>query len=137
MRVNHLRFRVMTHDSSYNHTAWKIVESIDLFCLLHYQCLTYSFFNLHLLYQPCEELCQATCVQTHQGQPRSTVAIATCEVHVWAVDSHTIPIVATGVLKPLCCQQTLTSTLTSENLYIPLYSFPGRYKTMHHTLLTS
>ena len=79
-------------------------------------------FYLHLLYQPYVGLCQVTCVQSHQRQPTSAVAIATCEVQVSAADSHTVPTVATGVSKPLCCRLTLTFTLTSENLslYITL-----------------
>ena len=71
---------------------------------------------LHLLYQPYVDLSQATCVQSHQRQPTLAVAVATCEVQVSAADSHTVPTVATGVSKPLCCLLTLTFTLTSENL---------------------
>ena len=79
-------------------------------------------FYLHLLYQPYVGLCQATRFQSHQRQSTSAVAIATCEVHVSAPDSQTVPTVATGVSKPLCCRLTLTFTLTSENLslYITL-----------------
>ena len=48
--------------------------------------------------------------------PQTAVAIATCEVQVSAADSQTVPTVAAGVSKPLCCRLTLTLTLTSENL---------------------
>ena len=91
-------------------------------CFITKSFLTYSFFLLHLLYQPYAGLCQATCVQSQKRQPSSAVAIATCEVHVSASDSQTVPTVATGVLKPLCCRLTLTFALTSENLslYISL-----------------
>ena len=85
-------------------------------CFITKSFLTYSFFHLHLLYQPYQGLCQATCVQSHQWQPRSAVAIATCEVQVPAADSQTVPTVVTGASKPLCCRLTLTFTLTSENL---------------------
>ena len=89
--------------------------------LLSHFWLIHSFY-LHLLYQPYVGLCQATCVQSHQGQPTSAVAIATWEVQVSAADSHTVPTVVTGVSKPLCCRLTLTFTLTSGNLslYITL-----------------
>ena len=76
----------------------------------------FDLFYLYLLYQPYLGLCQATCVQSHQRQSRSAVAIATCEVQVSAADSQTVSTVATGVLKPLCCRLTLAFTLTSENL---------------------
>ena len=76
------------------------------------------FIHLHLLYQPYLGLCQATCVQSPQRQPRSAVAIATCEVQVSAADSQTVPTVVTGVSKPLCCRLTLTFTLTSENILL-------------------
>ena len=79
--------------------------------------LTYSFFfHLRLLYQPYLGLCQAPCVQSHQRQPMSAVAITACEVQVSAADSQTVPSVVTGVSKPLCCRLTLRFTLTSENL---------------------
>ena len=67
-------------------------------------------------------LCQATCVQSHQRQPMSAVAIATYEVQVLAADSLPVPTVATGVSKPLCCRLTLTFSLTSGNvsLYLTL-----------------
>ena len=89
--------------------------------LLGHFWLIHSFY-LHLLYQPYVGLCQAMCVQSQQRQPTSAVAIATCEVQVLAADSHTVPTVATGVSKPLCCRLILTFTLTSENLslYITL-----------------
>ena len=47
--------------------------------------LTYSFFHLHLLYQPYLGLCQAQCVQLHQRQPMSAVAITACEVHAFNI----------------------------------------------------
>ena len=72
---------------------------------------------LHLQYQPYVGLCQAaTRVQSHQRQSTSAVAIATCEVQVSAADDQTVPTVAIGVSKPLCCRLTQTFTLTSENL---------------------
>ena len=91
------------------------VSLLSHFWLIH-------LFYLHLLYQPYVGLCQATCVQSHHRQPTLAVAIATGEVQVSAADSHTVPTVATGVSKPLCCRLTLTFTLTSENLslYITL-----------------
>ena len=59
------------------------------------------------------------------------VAIAICEVQILADDSETIPTVASGVSKTLCCRLTLTFTLTSENpssyvtllLCWPLYNY--------------
>ena len=90
--------------------AWLFV------CFITKSFLTYSFLHLHLLYQPYLRLCQATCVQSHQRQPRSAVAIATWEVQVSAANYQTVPTVATGVSKPRCCRLTLTFTLTSENL---------------------
>ena len=56
-------------------------------------------FYIHLLYQSYLGLCQAICVQSHQGQ--------------------TIPTVANEVSKPLCCRLNLTLTMTSE--YLSLY----------------
>ena len=75
-----------------------------------------KFFHLRLLYQPYLGLCQAPCVQSHQRQPMSAVAITACKVQVSAADSQTVPTVVTGVSKPLCCRLTLTFTLTNENL---------------------
>ena len=73
--------------------------------------LTYSFFSpkpaLSTISRP---LSSYACVQSHYEQPCSAVAIATCEVQVSAADSQTVPTIATGVSKPLCCR------LTSENL---------------------
>ena len=85
------------------------VSLLSHFWLIH-------FFHLRLLYQLYLGLCQAPCVQSHQRQPISTVAITACEVKVSAADSQTIPTVATWVWKPLCCRLTLTFTLTRENL---------------------
>ena len=73
---------------------------------MHFFCAYACFINL----------CQAPCVQSHQRQPMSAVAIAACEVQVSAADSQTVPTVVTGVSKPLCCRLILTFTLTSENL---------------------
>ena len=96
-----------------NFNIWMFVclfaSILSNFWLIH-------FLHLHLLYQPYLGLCQATCVQSHQRQPSSAVAIATCEVQVSAADSQTVPTVATGVSKPLCCRLTLTFTPTNENL---------------------
>ena len=78
--------------------------------------MTFSFFHLRLLYQPYLGLCQAPCVQSHQKQPMSAVAITACEVQISAADSQTVPTVVTGVSKPLCCRLTLTYTLTSKNI---------------------
>ena len=55
------------------------VSLLSHFWLIH-------LFYLHLLYQPYVGLCQATCVQSHQRQSTSAVAIATCEVQVSAAD---------------------------------------------------
>ena len=93
----------------YRVTVCLFVSLLSHFWLIH-------FFHLHLLYQPYLGLCQATCVQSRQRQPWSAVAIATCEVQVPAADSQTVPTVATGVSKPLCCRLTLTFTMTSQNL---------------------
>ena len=57
--------------------------------------------------------CQVTNVQSHHRLPRSAVAIATFDFLVYATASHTVPTLATGVLKPLCCRLTPTFTLTS------------------------
>ena len=91
------------------------VSLLSHFWLIH-------LFYLHLFYQPYVGLCQATRVQSHQRQSTSAVAIATREVQVSAADYQTVPTVATGVAKPLCCRLALTFTLTSENLslYITL-----------------
>ena len=59
-------------------STYKYISSISL-CLVFCVCfvtksfLTYSFFHLHLLYQPYLGLCQAQCVQSHQRQPMSAV----------------------------------------------------------------
>ena len=81
---------------------------IVVVCFITNSFLTSLFFHLHLLYQSYLGLCQATCVQSLQRQPRSAVAITTCEVRVSAADSQTIPTVASGVSNPLCCRLTLT-----------------------------
>ena len=76
------------------------VSLLSHFWLIH-------LFYLHLLYQPYVGLCQATRVQSHQRQSTSAVAIATYKVQVSAADYQTVPTVATGVSKPLCCRLTL------------------------------
>ena len=107
-----------------------------LFVLLLSHLWFIYLFYLHLFYQPYISFCQATCVQSHQTQPTSAVAIATCEVQVSAADSHTVPTVATGVLKPLCCRLTLTDQWEPICIYHSI-TFTGRYTTMQPTLLTS
>ena len=99
----------------------KFVPKVPIYytvCLFHYLVIYDLFicFHLHMLYQPNLGLGQATCVQSHQRLPRSAVAITACEVQVLAADSKTVPTVAIGVSKPLCCRLTLTFTLTSDNL---------------------
>ena len=125
----------------------KIACNIFFFSLLSDFWLIHLFY-LHLLYKPYVGLCQATCVQSHQRQPTSAVAIATaiatCEVQVSAADYQTVPTVATGVSKPLCCRLTLTFTLTSKNLslYITLLLLlvviqlcsPRCWHIMHHNI---
>ena len=109
------------------------------FCLFvsllsHFWLIHLFHLHIHMPYQAYVGLCQATCVQSHQRQPRSAVAIATCEVQVSAADSQTVPTVATGDSKPLCCRLTLTLTLTNENLslyitllfYWSLYNYAAR-----------
>ena len=66
------------------------VSLLSHFWLIH-------FFHLYLLYQPYLGLCQIQCVQSHQRQPMSAVAITACEVQVSAADFQTVPTVATGV----------------------------------------
>ena len=72
----------------------------DFFNLFWFGCLFVSllshfwffhFYHLHVLYQSYLGLCQAACVQSHQRQPMSAVAIATCEVQVSTADSQTVP----------------------------------------------
>ena len=75
-------------------------------------------------YRPC----QATCVQSHQRQPRSTVAIATCEVQVSTAVSQTVPNVTTGVSNPLCCRLTLT------HLHWPMWIYCF---VIYHSITTS
>ena len=107
-------------------------------CFITKSFLTYLFY-LHLLYQPCVGPCQATRVQSHQRQSTSAVATATCEVQVSVADYQTVPTVATGVSKPLCCRLTLTF-YTDQWEPIVIYhsiTLTGRYTTMQPTLLTS
>ena len=94
----------------------KCMLEVFFVCFITKSFLTYSFFHLRLLYLPYLGLCQAPCVQSHQRQPMSAVAITACEVQESAADSQTVPTVVTGVSKPLCGRLTLTFTLTSENL---------------------
>ena len=118
--------RGLSHVPSRTSTWASAVISVCLFVCLFVSLLSHFWlihlFYLHLLYQPYVGLCQATRVQSHQRQSTSAVAIATCEVQVSAANYQTVPTVATGVSKPLCCRLTLTFTLTSENLslYITL-----------------
>ena len=126
------------NDDTDNDNNNKNNNNNDNFCLLvsllsHFWRI--HFFHLRLLYQPHLGLCQAPCVQSHQRQPMSAVAIIACEVQVSAADSQTIPAVVTGVSKPLCCRLTTTFTLTSVPLYY--FYFTGPYTTMQPTLLTS
>ena len=94
----------------------KFCNAISLFvCFITKSFLTYSFFPPTPALSTISKLCQAPCVQSHQRQPMSAVAITACEVQVSAADSQTVPTVVTGVSKPLCCRLTLTFTLTSEN----------------------
>ena len=72
---------------------------------------------------------------TTDYQSQQQLSIATCEVQESCTDSPTVPTVASGVSRPLCCRLTLTFTLTSVNL--SLYSYTsGRYTIMQSTLLT-
>ena len=91
--------RTFSPDSQKNSVPVSLTAFISLFvCFITKSFLTYSFFfHLHLLYQPYLGLCQAQCVQSHQRQPMSAVAITACEVQVSAADSRTVPTVATGV----------------------------------------
>ena len=104
-----IRFRVTSFTTIYAMDAYMFVSLLSHFWLIH-------LFHLCLLYQPYLGLCQAPCVQSHQRQPMSAVAITACEVQVSAADCQTVPTVVIGVSKPLCCRLTLTFTLTSENL---------------------
>ena len=92
---------------------WILTTWCNIVCFITKSFLTNSFFPPTPAYQPYLGLCQAPCVQSHQRQPMSAVAITACEVQVSAADSQTVP---TGVSKSLCCRLTLTFTLTSENL---------------------
>ena len=94
--------------------------------------LTHSFFRLDMLHQPYIGPCLAACVQSHQRQPMSAVALATWEVKVSADDSHTTPIVVTVVSKPLYCRLTLTFTLTSVNQCESLYNILLLYLSLYN-----
>ena len=85
-----------------------------------------NFFHLYLLYQPYLGICQAQCVQSHQRQPMSAVAITAREVQVSAADSQTVPTVAninTDQWEPIVIYHSIACT--------------GLYTTMQPTLLTS
>ena len=114
------------------HVTCLFVSLLSHFWLIH-------LFYLHLLYQPYVGLCQATRVQSHQRQSTSAVAIATCEVQVSAADYQTVPTVATGVSKPLCCRLTLTFYTDQCEPIVTYHSITltGRYTAMQPTLLTS
>ena len=90
-------------------------------CLFHYKDTSdlFIYFHLHLLYQPYVGLCQTTCVQSYQRWPSSAVAIATCEVQISGASFlRTVPTVATGVCKLLCCRSNVTLTRENLSLYI-------------------
>ena len=107
---------------SFTRHILSLLDHILLVCFITKSFLTNSFFHLHLLYQPHLGLCQATCIQSHQRQPRSAVAIATCEVQVSVADSQTVPTVATGVSRRLCCRLTLTVHTSAMSLSPITYS---------------
>ena len=143
-RYQIFRVKCATSDTSqkisWDLWLWKCILSVYIFfvCFITKSFLTYLFY-LHLLYQPCVGPCQATRVQSHQRQSTSAVAIATCEVQVSVADYQTVPTVATGVSKPLCCRLTLTF-YTDQWEPIVIYNsitLTGRYTTMQPTLLTS
>ena len=115
------RGNAFNHNNIYQNTkwqyrkiAWLVTTQLLFVCFITKSFLT--FCHPHLLYQLYLGLYQATCVQSHQRQPMSAVAITAREVQVSAADYQTVPTVATGVSKPLCCRLTVTFTLTSENL---------------------
>ena len=87
--------------ASHRNWFWCNTSCIYIYavCLFYHQVISdlFIFFHLHLLYQPYLGLCQAPCVQSHQRQPMSAVAITACEFQVSAADSQTVPTVATGV----------------------------------------
>ena len=65
--------------------------------------------------------------------PSLAIAIATCDIHLSAVDDQVIPPVANEVSKPLYHQPTLTFALTGVNLlfyhsliYWLLHSYAGQ-----------
>ena len=95
-----------------------------LVCFIIKSFLTFIFFHLHLLYQPYLGLCQAQCVQSHQRQSMSAVAITACEVQVPAANSRTVPTVAVwswlkyGQSKMFVC--VLKTILSMWNLYLSL-----------------
>ena len=99
-------------------TAFSIVSNLHVFIYLCCLFSLLSHFSL-ITFPPTPALSTISrplssymCPIT----PQTAVAIATCEVQVSAADSQTVPTVAAGVSKPLCCRLTLTLTLTSENL---------------------
>ena len=128
----HPTLSVYKFDTKYGQRIiYLLVIFIIFVCFITMSFLTYTgYFHLHLLYQSYLGLCQATCVQSPQRQPRSAVSIAACEVQVLAADSQTVPTVATGVSKPLRCRLTITFTLTSQNL--SLYTFLLLYWSLYN-----
>ena len=73
-------------------------------CFIIKSFLTYSFFfHLRLLYQPYLGLCQAPCVQSHQRQLMSAVAITACVsllTHIYIYVTHIC------VTRPQCVKKT-------------------------------
>ena len=72
--------------------TWNLGNFVFVSLLSHFW-----LFHLHLLYQPYLDLSHAQCVQSHQRQPISAVAITPWEIQVSTADSQTVPTVATGV----------------------------------------
>ena len=107
------------------------VSLLSHFWLIH-------FFYLRLLYQPYLGLCQAPCVQSHQRQPMSAVAITACKVQVsaadssncshWSFEAAVLPInpnIYTDQWEPIVMYHSIT------------FTFTGPYTTMQPMLLTS
>ena len=116
---------------SRNHTCHVTLEIVFVSLLSHFWLIQLSPIPaLSTISRPVS----SCSVQSHQRQPMSAVALATCEVHVSAADSQTVPTVATGVSKPLCCRLTLTFTLTIDNLslYITLLLYWSLYNYAAH-----
>ena len=116
---------------SRNHTCPVTLEIVFVSFLSHFWLIQLSPIPaLSTISRPVS----SCSVQSHQRQPMSAVALATCEVQVSAADSQTVPTVATGVSKPLCCRLTLTFTLTTDNLslYITLLLYWSSYNYAAH-----